>query len=176
MYVKFTDVSQRGRENGNLDSSARVSQRVTPKKLGTFGSSEGAASTSGIASQTASADGDETIPETPDAKKNLSNEGAVATEIANSVEKQTSSLAADACDNDMRGEELSPHLTNLIISGVVPESPIEERGKSRNKFVIRGCISPVHLQEQQVAAAELQEKKTIRARWRRWRCGAKAKG
>ncbi|MCI20708.1 serine/threonine-protein kinase sepA-like, partial [Trifolium medium] len=48
------DVSQRGRENGNLDSGARVSQRVTPKKLGTFGSSEGAASTSGIVSQTAS--------------------------------------------------------------------------------------------------------------------------
>ncbi|KAL5069029.1 hypothetical protein RYX36_019916, partial [Vicia faba] len=51
---KTNDVSQRGRENRNLDSSARVSQRVTPKKLGTFGSSEGAASTSGIASQTTS--------------------------------------------------------------------------------------------------------------------------
>ncbi|CAI8617214.1 unnamed protein product [Vicia faba] len=54
LMAEFADVSQRGRENGNLDSSARVSQRVTPKKLGTFGSSEGAASTSGIASQTAS--------------------------------------------------------------------------------------------------------------------------
>jgi len=48
------DVSQRGRENGNLDSSARVSHKVTPKKLGTLSSSEGAPSTSGIASQTAS--------------------------------------------------------------------------------------------------------------------------
>ncbi|KAL5097685.1 hypothetical protein RYX36_002012 [Vicia faba] len=83
--------------------------------------------------QEETADGDETIPETLDAKRNLSNEGAIATEIANSVEKQTSSLAADACDNGMRDEELSPRLTNLIISGVVPESPIEERGKSRNK-------------------------------------------
>ncbi|KAL5062702.1 hypothetical protein RYX36_024439, partial [Vicia faba] len=46
LMAEFADVSQRG--------SARVSQRVTPKKLGTFGSSEGAASTSGIASQTAS--------------------------------------------------------------------------------------------------------------------------
>ncbi|XP_050888499.1 DEAD-box ATP-dependent RNA helicase FANCM isoform X2 [Lathyrus oleraceus] len=99
--------------------------------------------------QEETADGDETIPETPDAKRDLSNEGANATEIANSVEKQTSSLAADACDNGMRDEELSPRLTNLIISGVVPESPIEERGKSRNRFVIRGCISPVHLQEEQ---------------------------
>ncbi|XP_020215012.1 MAP3K epsilon protein kinase 1 isoform X1 [Cajanus cajan] len=54
LMAEFADVSQRGRENGNLDSGARVSHKVTPKKLGTLGSSEGAASTSGIASQTAS--------------------------------------------------------------------------------------------------------------------------
>ena len=48
------DVSQRGRENGNLDSSTRASHKVAPKKLGTLGSSEGTASTSGIVSQTAS--------------------------------------------------------------------------------------------------------------------------
>jgi Fanconi anemia group M protein len=72
-------------------------------------------------------DVNETIPETPDAKRTLSNEGANATETENPIE-QTSSLAIDACDNDMRDEELSPRLTNLIISGVVPESPIDERG------------------------------------------------
>ncbi|XP_045830757.1 DEAD-box ATP-dependent RNA helicase FANCM isoform X1 [Trifolium pratense] len=93
-------------------------------------------------------DVNETIPETPDAKRTLSNEGANATETANPIE-QFSSLAVDACDTDMRDEELSPRLTNLIISGVVPESPIDERGQSRNRFVIRGCISPVHLQEEQ---------------------------
>ncbi|CAJ1933825.1 unnamed protein product [Sphenostylis stenocarpa] len=54
LMAEFADVSQRGRENGNLDSSARVSHKATPKKLGTLSSSEGAASTSGIASQTAS--------------------------------------------------------------------------------------------------------------------------
>ncbi|KAH1219960.1 MAP3K epsilon protein kinase 1 [Glycine max] len=54
LMAEFADVSQRGRENGNFDSSARVSHKVTPKKLGALGSSEGAASTSGIASQTAS--------------------------------------------------------------------------------------------------------------------------
>ncbi|XP_027354222.1 MAP3K epsilon protein kinase 1-like isoform X2 [Abrus precatorius] len=54
LMAEFADVSQRGRENGNLDSSARVSHKVTPKKLGTLGSSEGTASTSGIVSQTAS--------------------------------------------------------------------------------------------------------------------------
>jgi hypothetical protein len=49
----LTDVSQRGRENGNLDSSARVSHK-TSKKVGPVASNEGAASTSGIVSQTAS--------------------------------------------------------------------------------------------------------------------------
>jgi hypothetical protein len=53
LFYGCADASQRGRENGNLDSGARVSQRVTPKKLGTFDSSEGVASTSGIVSQTA---------------------------------------------------------------------------------------------------------------------------
>lgn len=74
-------------------------------------------------------EGNETIPETPEAKRNLSAEGANADETANPVEKETSSLAADACNNGMRDEELSPRLTNLIISGVVPESPIDERGE-----------------------------------------------
>ncbi|CAL0304305.1 unnamed protein product [Lupinus luteus] len=50
LMAEFADVSQRGRENGNHDSSARVSHKVAPKKLGT----DGAASTSGIVSQTAS--------------------------------------------------------------------------------------------------------------------------
>ncbi|XP_019450937.1 PREDICTED: MAP3K epsilon protein kinase 1-like isoform X2 [Lupinus angustifolius] len=50
LMAEFADVSQRGRENGNPDSSARVSHKVAPKKLGT----DGAASTSGIVSQTAS--------------------------------------------------------------------------------------------------------------------------
>lgn len=94
-------------------------------------------------------DVDETIPETPDGKKKFSNEGANASETANPVEKLTSSLAVDACDNSMQDDELSPRLTNLIRSGVVPESPIDERGQSGNRFLIRGCISPVHLQEEQ---------------------------
>ncbi|XP_073225685.1 DEAD-box ATP-dependent RNA helicase FANCM [Cicer arietinum] len=98
-------------------------------------------------------EGNETIPETPEAKRNLSAEGANADETANPVEKETSSLAADACNNGMRDEELSPRLTNLIISGVVPESPIDERGQTRNRFIFRGCISPVNLQEEQDAGS-----------------------
>lgn len=50
----FTDVSQRGRENGNPDSTARISHKTVNKKIGLMSSNEGAASTSGIASQTAS--------------------------------------------------------------------------------------------------------------------------
>lgn len=50
----FADVSQRGRESGNVDSSARISNKTVNKKMGPLASNEGAASTSGIASQTAS--------------------------------------------------------------------------------------------------------------------------
>lgn len=53
LMAEFADVSQRGRENGNLDSSARVSHK-TSKKVGPIASNEGAASTSGFVSQTAS--------------------------------------------------------------------------------------------------------------------------
>ncbi|XP_059445336.1 MAP3K epsilon protein kinase 1-like isoform X2 [Corylus avellana] len=53
LMAEFADVSQRGRENGNLDSSARISHK-TSKKVGPIASNEGAASTSGIVSQTAS--------------------------------------------------------------------------------------------------------------------------
>ncbi|KAF7809359.1 MAP3K epsilon protein kinase 1 isoform X1 [Senna tora] len=54
LMAEFADVSQRGRENGNLDTSARVSHKAVSKKPGPLGSNEGAASTSGIVSQTAS--------------------------------------------------------------------------------------------------------------------------
>ncbi|XP_027355173.1 DEAD-box ATP-dependent RNA helicase FANCM isoform X2 [Abrus precatorius] len=98
-------------------------------------------------------EGDETIPETPLAKRSLSN-GDNAYEMVNFEEMETSLLVPDACTNGMRDEQLSPRLTNFIRNGVVPESPIAERGgclqgKSRNKSVIRDFILPVHLQEEQ---------------------------
>jgi len=73
-------------------------------------------------------EGDEAIPETPIFKRSVSNEGYNAGEMLNLMELETSSLVADACINGMKDEELSPRLTNLIKSGVVPESPIDERG------------------------------------------------
>ncbi|KAG6718191.1 hypothetical protein I3842_04G138100 [Carya illinoinensis] len=54
LMAEFADVSQRGKENGNLDSSARVSYKTAVKKGGPMASNEGAASTSGIVSQSAS--------------------------------------------------------------------------------------------------------------------------
>lgn len=73
-------------------------------------------------------EGDEAIHETPMYKRSVSNETYNAGQMANLMEIETSSLVADACINDMKDEELSPRLTNFIKSGVVPESPIDERG------------------------------------------------
>ncbi|KAK7263790.1 hypothetical protein RJT34_31387 [Clitoria ternatea] len=97
-------------------------------------------------------EGDETIPETPITKRSVTNEGDKASEMVN-LGKIEPLLVADVCIHGMRDEELSPRLTNLIRSGVVPESPIDERGESlqgesRKKSVIQDCILPLHLQEE----------------------------
>nr|XP_048319255.1 MAP3K epsilon protein kinase 1-like [Ziziphus jujuba var. spinosa] len=54
LMAEFADVSQRGRESGNVDAAARISHKTVSKKIGPPPSNEGTASTSGIASQTAS--------------------------------------------------------------------------------------------------------------------------
>ncbi|KAJ6774841.1 MITOGEN-ACTIVATED KINASE KINASE KINASE [Salix purpurea] len=54
LMAEFAEVSGRGRENGNLDSIPRISHKTVSKKVGSLASNEGAASTSGVASQTAS--------------------------------------------------------------------------------------------------------------------------
>ncbi|KAL6004189.1 hypothetical protein ACLOJK_004736 [Asimina triloba] len=59
LMAEFAEVSRHGRENGNLDSSPRMSHKAPNKKIGAPGmgsttGNDGAASTSGIASQTAS--------------------------------------------------------------------------------------------------------------------------
>ncbi|KAG8644129.1 MAP3K epsilon protein kinase 1 isoform X2 [Manihot esculenta] len=54
LMAEFAEVTGRGRENGNLDSTPRVSHKTVNKKLGPLASNDGAASTSGIASQTTS--------------------------------------------------------------------------------------------------------------------------
>ncbi|KAF9624020.1 hypothetical protein IFM89_007718 [Coptis chinensis] len=54
LMAEFAEVSGRGRENGNLDSIPRLSHKAASKKIGPPVSNDGAASTSGVASQTAS--------------------------------------------------------------------------------------------------------------------------
>ncbi|XP_022998374.1 MAP3K epsilon protein kinase 1-like isoform X1 [Cucurbita maxima] len=54
LMAEFAEVSQRGKENGNLDPTSKVSLKTVGKKVEPLVSNEGAPSTSGIASQTAS--------------------------------------------------------------------------------------------------------------------------
>ncbi|KAF9678659.1 hypothetical protein SADUNF_Sadunf07G0057900 [Salix dunnii] len=54
LMAEFAEVSGHGRENGNLDSMPRISHKTVNKKVGPIAPNEGAASTSGIVSQTAS--------------------------------------------------------------------------------------------------------------------------
>ncbi|XWS63320.1 hypothetical protein CRYUN_Cryun06bG0085000 [Craigia yunnanensis] len=54
LMAEFAEVSGRGRENGIVDSTPRISHKTVSKKFGQLAFNEGAASTSGIASQTAS--------------------------------------------------------------------------------------------------------------------------
>ncbi|CAL0318536.1 unnamed protein product [Lupinus luteus] len=48
----IAEVSRGGRGNGNLDTSSMISNKFAPKKVGSFGSNQGAVSTYGIVSQT----------------------------------------------------------------------------------------------------------------------------
>ncbi|MED6114318.1 hypothetical protein PIB30_079116 [Stylosanthes scabra] len=93
--------------------------------------------------------GDEIVPETPDANKNVSNGGDNADATANLL-VETPLFPEDVCINGIREGELSPRLSNFITSGVVPESPVDdEQEKSRGKSVIRDCILPVQLHKEQ---------------------------
>ncbi|MED6106842.1 hypothetical protein PIB30_008229 [Stylosanthes scabra] len=92
--------------------------------------------------------GDEIVPETPVANKNVSNGGNNAGETANLLVK-TRLFQEDVCTNGIREGEFSPRLTDFITSGVVPESPVDdEQEKSRGKSVIRDCILPVQLHKE----------------------------
>ncbi|KAG7985254.1 hypothetical protein I3843_03G016000 [Carya illinoinensis] len=58
-------------------------------------------------------------------------------------------LLADECRDTFRDIELSPRLTNLIKCGVVPESPIHDKGspndEKKNEFLVSDLVSPVQL-------------------------------
>ncbi|KAH7840575.1 hypothetical protein Vadar_018785 [Vaccinium darrowii] len=54
LMAEFAEVSGRGRDSANLDSVPRISHKIVNKKVGPMTSNDGVASTSGLASQTAS--------------------------------------------------------------------------------------------------------------------------
>ncbi|KAK2635752.1 hypothetical protein Ddye_030544 [Dipteronia dyeriana] len=54
LMAEFAEVSGRGRENASLDSTPKILHKTPTKKVGLLASNEGAASMSGVASQTAS--------------------------------------------------------------------------------------------------------------------------
>ncbi|XP_022763955.1 MAP3K epsilon protein kinase 1-like isoform X4 [Durio zibethinus] len=54
LMAEFAEVSGRGRENGIVESTPRIPHKTVNKKVGQLAFNEGAASTSGIASRTAS--------------------------------------------------------------------------------------------------------------------------
>ncbi|XP_071702507.1 MAP3K epsilon protein kinase 1-like isoform X3 [Rutidosis leptorrhynchoides] len=54
LMAEFAEASSRGRENANIESMTKTSHKVANKKPGVVGPNEGGASTSAIASQTAS--------------------------------------------------------------------------------------------------------------------------
>ncbi|KAE8022325.1 hypothetical protein FH972_008133 [Carpinus fangiana] len=91
----------------------------------------------------------ENSPETPPLKGNLSNERDSAGETPDVVEIKAPLPLADECTDEFRNIELSPRLTNLIKCGVVPESPVNDRGlpngKKKIEFLVPPAQSPTEL-------------------------------
>lgn len=69
-----------------------------------------------------------TIPKAPILKRNLPNEDC-ASKSLDVLGIKASSLQADEFNNNFKDSELSPRLTNMIQSGIVPESPINDNGQ-----------------------------------------------
>ncbi|KAF3445456.1 hypothetical protein FNV43_RR10632 [Rhamnella rubrinervis] len=84
-------------------------------------------------------DGAEKIPETPILKRNVS-DGDGASAIPDSLEIKALKLLPDECSNGVGDTELSPRLTNMIKSGVVPESPINNSGLSNGEGSVKNLV------------------------------------
>lgn len=86
-------------------------------------------SSNSISQQEKTLDLMETIPEAPILKRNLPNEEDCASKSLDVLGIKASSLQADEFNNNFKDSELSPRLTNMIQSGIVPESPINDNGQ-----------------------------------------------
>ncbi|KAH9757852.1 DEAD-box ATP-dependent RNA helicase FANCM [Citrus sinensis] len=90
-------------------------------------------------------DGFEEILDSPVLRRNQLREEDTTDETLDVNEIKEPLSPDDEYHNDLRDSELSPRLTNLIKSGVVPESPINENGASNNKGRNPDLASPVKL-------------------------------
>ncbi|KAL9446342.1 hypothetical protein AB3S75_014081 [Citrus x aurantiifolia] len=90
-------------------------------------------------------DGFEEILDSPVLRRNQLREEYTTDETLDLNEIKEPLSPDDEYHNDLRDSELSPRLTNLIKSGVVPESPINENGASNNKGRNPDLASPVKL-------------------------------
>ncbi|KAL5843492.1 hypothetical protein ACOSQ4_009450 [Xanthoceras sorbifolium] len=99
-------------------------------------------------------DGFESILESPIVKRKLLNDGHIFSETLDVVEIKELSLLADEYNDDLRDTDLSPRLTNLVKSGVVPESPVNESGllnnDERNEFLFQDLASPDKLRTEEL--------------------------
>eukprot|EP00258_Populus_trichocarpa_P023752 XP_024439771.1 DEAD-box ATP-dependent RNA helicase FANCM isoform X5 [Populus trichocarpa] len=106
-------------------------------------------SSNSISQQEKTLDLMETIPEAPILKRNLPNEEDCASKSLDVLGIKASSLQADEFNNNFKDSELSPRLTNMIQSGIVPESPINDNGllndEGTNEFIVQDLISPTKL-------------------------------
>ncbi|KAJ6693634.1 hypothetical protein OIU85_004415 [Salix viminalis] len=106
-------------------------------------------SSNSISQQEKTLDLMETIPEASVLKRNLPNEEDCASKSLDVLGIKASSLQADEFNKNFKDSELSPRLTNMIQSGIVPESPINDHGllndEGKNEFIVQDLISPTKL-------------------------------
>ncbi|EXB22639.1 Fanconi anemia group M protein [Morus notabilis] len=106
--------------------------------------------------------GIERVPQTPIKKGNLEDEDSI-TETPDSKIKALRFLPDEYC-NESRDIELSPRLTNMIISGVVPESPVNIKGLSPGKereYIVADPVSPVQFYNELPLKSSTPEKNDI---------------
>ncbi|XP_054813100.1 LOW QUALITY PROTEIN: DEAD-box ATP-dependent RNA helicase FANCM-like [Prosopis cineraria] len=108
---------------------------------------------------------EETVPDTPIAKTVLSNEGHSDGKCL--ILLRSRHLCCKTMhSNDITESQCSPRLTSLITSGVVPESPINERGDFlpgllRSQLVIRDSKPPIQLQTEQITSCSRTNEKVL---------------
>ncbi|KAJ6383682.1 hypothetical protein OIU78_027052 [Salix suchowensis] len=106
-------------------------------------------SSNSISQQEKTLDLMETIPEASVLERNLPNEEACASKSLDVLGIKALSLQADEFNKKFKDSELSPRLTNMIQSGIVPESPINDHGllndEGKNEFIVQDLISPTKL-------------------------------